>query len=232
MRIFIIDRFDIVKEPPYIISNNNEKQIFAQYLYKYGKIKCSVIVLLTFSKNSQKHIFYRVFGVHGDKFRLMDDLTKICENYAYLYEIESNSVSLDAKVYVTQALEKLNGVNDREYSIVTTPFYGLREKITNRISSKYYKLYYTIMEAWEKFWMAVLGVAFACLIFIFLRWIISDEVTIRYELGTDDKIEKIVANGPDESVMKTTNMSPEKILAILDSLNQTIKKYPDPRTKK
>lgn len=248
MRILLLDRFDLQREPYYNIDKPSLKKLMicdGNLIYK-----ANVVLYVSFNKTDPKNIFvsqicheydYSSFMLwsHSDEHivnsmkELQNDLTSICSRYLYLSELSSQHkeifVTLDHKKFIADELRK---ITNREYYLIKNLRFKIRDSINQKLYSVLnYKLYFIIMDAWEKFWMIVFGCVIACALYVGVTFCLSEKRTIRYELGQNHKIEKIIENAADEGVLDVTNWESEKIITVLDSLNASLVKYPDPRTK-
>lgn len=239
MRLLILDQFDVTRE---LDSKMSLLDLTKSMVHSSKYLNHSdLVIYISFNKNNARNFFHNIVLNKYHSYYAVDQLSlkllDIFERYAYLYDLSlstnTNCVTFDFKLYVIQELNKISNFEDIEgyrdtFYIITDWRYQVRlfcEK--NFHSFINYKFYFTIMEAWDKFWMVVLGAAIGCTLYIFVSLSISEKRTIRYELGSNNKIEKIVDNASDESVMDITNMRPEQIIKILDSLNASLRKYPD-----
>lgn len=249
MRILILDRFDLNAEPHY----NIDKQSLEKLMICSGYLvyKANVILYISFNKSDPKNIFITqmchgydysdfMFTTHNDEYvintmkTLQNDLNIISSRYLYLSELSSQHkeifVTLDHKKFVADELRK---ITNREYYLIKNLRFKIRDGINQKIYSFLnHKLYFIIMDAWEKFWMVVLGCIISCVLYVGVNFCLSEKRTIRYELGQNHKIEKIIENSADEGVLDVTNWESEKIIMVLDSLNASLVKYPDSRLTK
>lgn len=237
MRILILDRFDVTKEPHidepnFFHTGEGNKFSLADSMLHSSKLLryADAVIYINFDKFNLRNFTYKVVYCYCDSENLNIHLSNIFERYAYLYDISlvtgKKLVPFDFKVYVGKELAKL----DENYSLVGSWRHNIRYTIHQKINSILnYNLYFIIMETWEKFWMVVLGVTMGSLVIVFLTLSLSNKRTIRYELGNNHQIEKVIDNATDESVLDVTNMPPERIIKLIDSLNATLIKYPDTR---
>lgn len=231
MQILILDRFDVIK-PPECKKHVEELSKYMLHSSKHLH-ESDAVVYLSFDLYNKRNFNYNVVycAYHIDE--LCEHLSNIFERYAYLYDLSLstgiNYVPFDLKIYVGSELVKNNTPNFN-YSLTGTWRHHARYYWNKKLSKFLnYKFYFIIMDTWEKFWMGVLGCVIGAFLVMVLSLTLSNKKTIRYELGNNHNIEKIIDNAADESVMDITNMPPERVLHLIDSLNATLLKYPDNR---
>ena len=83
------------------------------------------------------------------------------------------------------------------------------------------------MDAWEKFWMVILGIFLILLMSIITWFVFAEKPTVRYELSGCNGLEirADIENSLDEYI-SLVGVDYERAIVLVDSLNAELERHP------